>query len=391
MNQHPHSKRGRVIRRQRPLARQRIIMDDLRKQIVHGTLPPNTRLPLRLQLLQKYDVSNVTLQRALDRLTMDGYIYARGRAGTFVAPHPPHLWQYGLVFPGSSSDHNNWSLFWSALEAEAARITRNGPRRIVCYYGTEYPLDSPDYHKLVDDIRHQRLAGVIFASQTARFQGLPLITEPGIARVELASSSERGLSSVGLDGRSVITLALDYLKSRGRTKVALILGSQAHSLWANFWLEAVSQHGLLTAARWFQGLDVRHPECAANAVELMFYAGAKDRPDGLIIADDNLLETALSGLLLAGIKVGTDLDVVAHCNFPNSRSTTLPIKRVGFDVHDVLAACLASVDAQIQGASSPTHVDISAKFEENTAAAIAAEIGKPPARPESGLDIWTQR
>ncbi len=390
MNKQPHSKRVRVMRRQRPLARQRIIMDDLRKQIMSGILPPNTRLPLRLDLLQKYDVSNVTLQRALDRLTVDGYIYARGRAGTFVAAHPPHLWQYALVFPANPSEHGIWSLFWNALDAEAARITRNGPRRVVCYYGTEYPADSPDYHKLVDDIRHHRLAGVIFASQTARFQGLPVITEPGVARVELASDSERGLPSVGLDGHSVIRLSLDYLKSRGRTKVAILLSSQAHSRWAGFWMETVAQHGLSTASRWFQGLDLHNPECASNAVELMFYAGARERPDGLIVADDNLLEMSLSGLLLAGIKVGTDLDLVAHCNFPNARSTTLPIKRVGFDVHDVMAACLASIDAQLHGATAPTHVDISAKFEENTAAAIAAEIDRPAVRADSGLDIWAK-
>ncbi len=391
MNKHPHSKPLRLPRRQRPLARQRIIMDDLRQQIVNGTLPPNSRLPLRLQLLQKYDVSNVTLQRALDRLTLDGYIYARGRAGTFVAPHPPHLWQYGLVFPGSPSDQENWSLFWQALEAEAARITRNGPRRIVCYYGTEYPQESPDYHKLVDDLRHHRLAGVIFASQTARFQGLPVMTEPGIARVEVAGASDRGIPSVGSQGRSIITLALDYLKSRGRTKIAMILNSQVFNRWADFWVQAVSQHGLSSAARWLQGVDLRHPECAANVAEMIFYAGARERPDGFIIADDNLLETALSGLLLAGIKVGTDLDVVAHCNFPNTRAATLPIKRVGFDVHDILAACLASIDVQIQGTVAPTHVDIPAKFEENTAAAIAAEIARPAAPPDSGLDIWTSR
>ncbi|NNM89075.1 MAG: substrate-binding domain-containing protein, partial [Phycisphaerae bacterium] len=348
-------------------------------------------LPLRLQLLEKYDVSNVTLQRALDRLAADGYIYARGRAGTFVAPHPPHLWQYGLVFAGSPSGNSNWNLFWSALEGEAARITRNGPRRIVCYYGTEHPQESPDYHKLLDDIRHRRLAGIIFASQTSHLQGLPVITEPGIARVEIASASERGIPSVSPQGQSVILLALDYLKSRGRKKVALILSSHAHGLWANFWMEAVARHGLSSAARWFQGLDLAHPECATNAVELMFYAGANQRPDGLIIADDNLLETALSGLLMAGVKVGADLDLVAHCNFPKPRTTTLPIKRVGFDVHDVMAACLAGIDAQIQGATVPLHVDIPAKFEEHTAAAIAAEMEMPPARADSGLDIWTRR
>ncbi|NNM88269.1 MAG: hypothetical protein HKL95_07095 [Phycisphaerae bacterium] len=64
------------------------------------------------------------------------------------------------------------------------------------------------------------------------------------------------------------------------------------------------------------------------------------------------------------------------------------IKRVGFDVHDVLAACLASIDAQIQGNVAPAHVDITAKFEESTAAAIAAEIAPPVAHPDSGLDIW---
>jgi DNA-binding LacI/PurR family transcriptional regulator len=93
-------------------------------------------------------------------------------------------------------------------------------------------------------------------------------------------------------------------------------------------------------------------------------ARPQDRPDGLIVADDNMVEHATAGLVAAGAKVGEELDVVAHCNFPWAGPTVLPLKRLGYDARTVLQTCIELIDRQRRGESVPAVTRIEAKFEE---------------------------
>ena len=101
--------------------RHRELLRSMRQEIVSGTRLPGSRLPTRLQMIEELQASPGTVQRALDRLIQDGFIESRGKRGTFVTNHPPHLYQYGVAFWGHPSDGVAWSRFWDALDREAGR------------------------------------------------------------------------------------------------------------------------------------------------------------------------------------------------------------------------------------------------------------------------------
>lgn len=65
-----------------------------------------------------------------------------------------------------------------------------------------------------------------------------------------------------------------------------------------------------------------------------------DRPDGLIIGDDTLLEYAVNGIFAAGLRVPDDLDIVAYANFPLQRQCTVPAVRIGMNVPQLLTSCI---------------------------------------------------
>lgn len=58
----------------------------LRQQIKDGAFPLDKSMPSEMQLSQSYDVSRVTVRRALETLEGEGLIVRRHGVGTFVAP-----------------------------------------------------------------------------------------------------------------------------------------------------------------------------------------------------------------------------------------------------------------------------------------------------------------
>src|SRR5438094_332640 len=107
----------------------------LRRRIVTGHFPPGRQLPTRRQLLKELQVSPVTLQRALDRLAQEGFVYSKGRGGTYVIDNPPHLSRIAFVFSQTpNNDVSQWSVFSRLLSSEAPSLADRRNRKISLYY-----------------------------------------------------------------------------------------------------------------------------------------------------------------------------------------------------------------------------------------------------------------
>lgn len=59
----------------------------LRQNIVRGEWQPDDMLPSEIELMERYNVSRITVRQALDELVNEGLIYRQRGRGTFVA-HP---------------------------------------------------------------------------------------------------------------------------------------------------------------------------------------------------------------------------------------------------------------------------------------------------------------
>ena len=55
-----------------------------RRRILEGTLPPGTRLPSELALVEEYDISRGTIRQAMAALVNEGYLERIPGRGTFV-------------------------------------------------------------------------------------------------------------------------------------------------------------------------------------------------------------------------------------------------------------------------------------------------------------------
>lgn len=333
------------------LTRDRIV-SYVRDRITSGAWEPGSRLPTRRDLGVQFDTTLTTVQRAFDALARDGFLEARGKAGTFLVRHPPHLFHYGLVFPCfRSDDRGSWSQFFEALCNEADAVNRNGPRRVEVFQDIDSRPDNPRSQELAEVVRAHRLAGLIFARSPDVFTGTPLLDEPRMGRVALVQKPVCKIPAIVFDMHAMVDAALDYFAQRGRRRVAILtlpdveMDPDYHA----YIRQGLAKRGLTTRPYWMLDMHRTAARSARSLAHLLAHEGQRERPDALFIADDNLVEPATAGLLDAQVRVPQDVEVVAHCNVPWLTPSRVPAKRIGFNITEVLSLCIERIDLQRRG------------------------------------------
>ncbi len=341
------------------------VAGELRKQIVGGRWKPGAQLPPRIKLASDLGTCQATLQEAVSLLVAEGFVEVGTRkTGTRVAAAPPHLSWYRLIFPFGQND---WGQFWHALEA-AARERTTERRKFVPFYGLSSHRSIEQFQTIVDEVRTRSVAGLIFASSADELRKTPLLDQPGIPRVAIAFERQLpGIPKVSYDLEDFMTQSVKYLVSRGRRRLAL-LSAGGSELLSTFFERALAAHGLSSRSMWEQYAGKHAPLAARNVVELLMHDGQVERPDGLIVSDDNLLTAAGEGLVRAGVRVPDDLLVVAATNFPNLVPCAVPVTRIGFDIPALLDLLVERLEQVRRGEAPPEYTNVPAVFAPASAA-----------------------
>lgn len=335
----------------RPADRKARLVQELKSQIIRGDFAPGSRLPTRVEIEHSFGLSSDTVQSALSDLRRDGFIQSRGRNGTFVSETPPYLNRFALAF-SETKDSPTQLRFWDVLARVAAPVARACDQEIEIYYGIDGRWRGDDYPRLYAEAEAHRIAGIIFATAPHYVAETPIIQEQGIPRVIIASANLLSAPTVPVVKpayESFFVRALQEMKARGRRRVALIMPwlpiADRPEGMAN--IRRVAQElGVEIRPEWWHCLPVEYPESAGPLTHLMFGPSQTSLPDGIIIADDNLVESATAGLIAAGIDVPRQLEVIAHCNYPHLPKIHVPVHFLGFDADAVLKACVRAIQKQ---------------------------------------------
>ncbi|MES9606827.1 UTRA domain-containing protein [Actinomadura sp. NPDC000929] len=108
------------------------IADDLRRQVIDGTLAPGDRVPSRAQLRERYEVSDQVALGAVRLLTTEGFLEARSGSGTYVR-RKPELKRLARSWYGSSGRDG------SPFRTEMQRQGRAGTWRVASESGPASP------------------------------------------------------------------------------------------------------------------------------------------------------------------------------------------------------------------------------------------------------------
>lgn len=315
--------------------RQRLVVD-LKARILAGEVQPGERLPTYDAMESRYGASRATLLQVVEDLKRDGFVISQARRGLYVAATLPCRTRFGLLFEGHESNNR----FWDKLATAATRpVGHEGLSAVVMRNLKD--ADSKEWEELRADLYAQRLGGVIFTHTPANSEAKALAARPDVAKVLIAYGSPAYPRSaqLHLGGRAFLCRALADLAARGARNIAMLMMDE-HPIVAQFPGEAAAQ-GLRVLDTWIQGVPRRNPQYAGRLVRLWLDAIPERRPDGLIIADDNLAPHVIAGLVEQGGDAARRLAIVSHCNLPEPTRWALPMRRLGYDSRQVLAQALA--------------------------------------------------
>ena len=306
----------------------------------------------------------MTVQRALEQLARDGFTVSRGKRGTFVHEHPPHLYRYGVMLPIAHDEVGTADQFGRILYQEALRRQHRGDRHLTLYQS------AAGYQQMLADFHAQRLAGLILhvpwhvANLPSVWQevGLPVI---GFGKTPPVP----GMKMVDFDIWAVIHRALEALAGQGRRRVAVLLNGGDASF-VNRITVALANRGMASDAHWVQFAPSAAPIAARHVVRL--FMEARERPDALLICDDSLVESATAGLLESGVWAPGELEVIGHCNFPYPTPSHVPLRRLGFDVREILRVSLDLIDRCRRKEQAPVVTEVAPVFEEEVGKQMSA-------------------
>lgn len=319
---------------------------DLRQRIVKGEFRPGDRLPTQEELKKQTGAAMATIQKVFDTLAAEGFIGTRSPAGTFVAESPPCLSRYGIVFSGHPFSAPPDGTLMSTLAMQCRLMEQKKSIRMALFFGIDGHTDGEDYAKVIADLESHRLTGLLLGSSPRLLMNTPLIERNGIPRAIVGGDPSNGIPAVTMDSRSWIRTALDEVARKGRRRVAVVSASMSQE-WFTHLESELARRNLTTKPQWRILLHPGLPESARNAVHLL--TESREAPDALLLADDVFVNAALTGILNAGLRIGKDIEVIAHCNFPLLQPDIFPVRRVGFSVPGFLEKALELIDLQKQG------------------------------------------
>jgi DNA-binding LacI/PurR family transcriptional regulator len=340
------------------------VREALREQIVEGEFAAGSSIPTWDRLQHRFDVSRSTIRLALRDLKEEGFLRAAGRSGTLVTEAPPHLCGYALVLPHARERREGiFSLFWEALEAEVRDTVQgrhDGHGRVRVFRGVEE--DPEAARAFLNEIEAHHYAGLIFGKDSSLLHH-PRVEESGVPRVYLGSRPDpQGVPAVYPHTRLFMEKALDRLASAGCRRVA-VLTIPSHRRYFGDCVMAAGERGLLTRRWWVHPMSPQHPEGAESWTQLLMSLPADERPDGLVITDDNLAASATTGLLRSGVRGNEDCRTVVLANYPCPPKCMTPVEYLGCESREILEAALDAIDHLRGGDSVPPVTRIEPHFD----------------------------
>ena len=307
----------------------------MRRDLETGRL--TGRLPSEPLLAKRFDISRMTLRRAIGVLVDEGYLEVRHGAGTFVTDRvgeaPART--VGLVSPLITNSAEDPFLRHLAFALLAAAANRGWTLRL-----------APDLAAL----RRRRgdelaacIAAVYFAGQSDQ------LADPPAPLVLMDSDPLPGVPTILPDNQTGITAAMDRLFALGHRDIVHLAGSDLLVSGRERKAAFIGHHSAL-------GLDGREDLVFAGTFgwedgqkAMAAWWRRKRRPTAVVCANDHMALGCITWLAEHGLRAGQDVSVVGFDGLDLAYASWPPLATCAVDFRSHADLVLDAVDKRQPG------------------------------------------
>lgn len=314
-----------------------LIQDHFRAQIRKGTLVAGDRLPPERQLADQFGVSLLTVNKAMAGLESEMLLDRQSSRGTYIHPDVARG-QIIVVFDTCHFANPALAGFYhKLLEALTGEVKSHGmrPTHILGHGdpGRAF-IDSLEPRSTI----WNQTAGVLAMAGLESFEDDLLVRH--VPAVTLTTYQTQGSHPVVLDMHELVVRAYRHLLGRGCRRIAIIfnIDMQQGAFHVDYMGRATYRDDLFVQlAQLGPAVDptLIRPGCrtAEQGYKAMCQLWQSDnKPDGLIISDDNTAMGVGKAILDLGIDTPGQLKVVTHATVGVERDFPLDFTRCQYDL-----------------------------------------------------------
>jgi DNA-binding LacI/PurR family transcriptional regulator len=303
--------------RRRPKLLHEYLTDELRQQILQ--LPAGAVVPAETEIVRQHDASLLTVREALRSLAQEGLIQRRQGKGTFVLDRRAR--QHVAILMEPDFGHPASAFFFRNVTQQLRRFFDAHHVSNRLYLGTQPPDElatEPTCREFVESIEHGQLCGVVAVvtvphprwREQARQQQIPVVAPAGSDH------------TVAIDEAAIVRQAVEWLVQQGRRRIALMYAGSAEP---TAFREAMAAAGLPVEPAWVRGElnPVKHGAGWEGFREL--WSARTDKPDGLVVTDDILMQDAALAVIETGVRVPQQLMIASHGNKGSEMRFPFPV------------------------------------------------------------------
>jgi len=267
--------------------------------------------------------------------------------------------RYGLCFCNRSEAT---APCHSVLREAAMHATGEKGQRVVQYYARTDADGMLHCPPLQSDLDNNLLDGLILLCVPPGLPTQPLLAGNSVPRLCVGVAGQVSLPHLPflcLDKALFVQRAIAWLQSQHCRRIVAISNAQADSApWLQYLQPAVATAGMQLAEPPLLTLPLDSD--LQDLIDSLFSHG--QTVDAMVLCDDGLMGRIASALLLAGIAVPQQLQVVSRCCFPMHEYPLLPLTFLGLPAELLLATAMTVLDRIAAGNKPPAQLMLPVLF-----------------------------
>jgi len=323
------------------------IMESLRSSLQAGKYKDGARLPSEAELVRRFNVSRMTVVKAMQQLRQEGLLVRRAGSGSYASEsRGTQKPVFGLIIP----DLGETEIFEPICKGMTG--TPNAAHTLAWGHSQIPDADKQDVAgNLCSQYIEQKVAGVFFAPvefgaardqvnrgvlQSLRQAGIPVVL---LDRCVLPFPQRSDYDLVGLDNRRAGYIMADHLIQHGARKVVFFaVEGSAETVDDRIagYREALFAHGLPL----LHDTVVRGDPQDATAVSAML---AAIHPEAILCANDHTAAQLMHTLLGLGVRIPQDVRLAGIDDVRYAGLLPVPLTTFRQPVMEIGAAAIAAM------------------------------------------------